>query len=309
MSAHSTIERTVWIAAPPERVWAAVCQPEHLAHWFLPPSMGADVIQDANGTLYVSFGPMNIEMALVEAADPPNSVVLRSSPDHLITAAYHLSPENDGTRLTVTIAGFEALSGEARREQMNPTGAAWDKALANLTAYLSGQRLPFPEGWVAALFGYRVESADLRAVERSIWIDAPREHVWEALVDLKQMEQWFSPGTSWTATGTGVGARFFVYDEEAGSENYGQTIDVFQPPLRLVTRSDATPSQPAYITDWTLEPANGGTRLKITYSGYEREGDVTRHDSMEQNAFGFGVMLQNIKAHVEGQPLPNPGGF
>jgi hypothetical protein len=30
---------------------------------------------------------------------------------------------------------------------------------------------------------------------------------------------------------------------------------------------------------------------------------------MEENAFGFGMMLSNIKALVEGAPLPMPQGF
>jgi hypothetical protein len=30
---------------------------------------------------------------------------------------------------------------------------------------------------------------------------------------------------------------------------------------------------------------------------------------MEQNAFGFGMMLENLRAFVDGQGLPVPGGF
>jgi len=30
---------------------------------------------------------------------------------------------------------------------------------------------------------------------------------------------------------------------------------------------------------------------------------------MEQNAFGFGMMLENVKAQIEGKSLPYPGGF
>jgi hypothetical protein len=30
---------------------------------------------------------------------------------------------------------------------------------------------------------------------------------------------------------------------------------------------------------------------------------------MEQNAFGFGMMLSNLKAQIEGEALPFPQGF
>jgi hypothetical protein len=38
-----------------------------------------------------------------------------------------------------------------------------------------------------------------------------------------------------------------------------------------------------------LEEENGGTRLLLTYTGYEQEPKETRHLNIEQNAFGFGM--------------------
>ena len=32
-----TVERSIWIGAPRERVWQAVTDPEQLAQWLLPP--------------------------------------------------------------------------------------------------------------------------------------------------------------------------------------------------------------------------------------------------------------------------------
>jgi hypothetical protein len=37
--------------------------------------------------------------------------------------------------------------------------------------------------------------------------------------------------------------------------------------------------------------------------------DDIRHPRMEENTFGFGMMLDNLKAAVEGTSLPYPGGF
>ena len=36
-----SVERSIWIAAPRERVWQAVVEPEQVAQWFLPPAWGA----------------------------------------------------------------------------------------------------------------------------------------------------------------------------------------------------------------------------------------------------------------------------
>jgi hypothetical protein len=63
------------------------------------------------------------------------------------------------------------------------------------------------------------------------------------------------------------------------------------------------------VTIWSLEEENGGTRLTITNAGYELEADDVRHNNMEQNAFGFGMMLENLEAYVEGRALAYPWGF
>jgi hypothetical protein len=115
---------------------------------------------------------------------------------------------------------------------------------------------------VAALFGYRRESEKSFAVERSIWIAAPRQRVWSAITDPLQIEMWFSPGTSWKLTALEVGGRLFVPDPETGAD-----------------------------------------------SGYELLPEDERWNAMEQNAFGFGMMLENLRAYIEGEDLPSPGGF
>lgn len=146
-------------------------------------------------------------------------------------------------------------------------------------------------------------------VERSIWINAPRERVWKTITDPEQLEKWFSPGTEWQGTGLQVGGKLYVLDPETQAEMYTQVIEVVDPPRQLVTRSLPEPEEVSYVTNWMLTEENNGTRLTILHTGYELAPMDTRNMSMEQNAFGFGMMLGNIKAVVEGTPLPMPGGF
>jgi hypothetical protein len=86
-------------------------------------------------------------------------------------------------------------------------------------------------------------------------------------------------------------------------------IDVAEPPHRLVMHSESPQSPSMEVTSYTLVSEKGGTRLILEHSGYEHLPEDARYNSMEQNAFGFGMMLANIKASVEGTPLPNPMGF
>jgi uncharacterized protein YndB with AHSA1/START domain len=304
-----SVERSVWIAAPRERVWRAITEPEELGAWFLPRELGAQMARDEAGKLSVLMGPMTMDMALLEALDPPRQVTTRGLPDRLLATTYSLADENDGTRVTVVMTGFEALPAEAVTERLEPSGRAWEKALQNLKAYVEGSTLPYPQGFVAALLGYRRETPRRLMVERSIWINAPRERVWQALTDPAQVEQWFSPGTSWTMTAFEVGGRFFVYDAEHQAELYTQVIEVLDPPRRYATRSAPTPPEQPHLSEWTLSEEAGGTRLTISYSGYELDPADGREAAMEQTAFGFGLMLANVRAVVEGLPLPMPGGF
>jgi len=192
---------------------------------------------------------------------------------------------------------------------MRPSGMAWEKGLANLKAYVTGMPLPFPEGYVAALFGYRRESEKSFAVERSIWISAPRERVWSAITDPIQLESWFSPGISWKLTALEVDGRLFIPDPETGDETNVQVIQLLDPPQRFVTKSLPASPGTSEVTAYLLQEELGGTRLTITHSGYELLPEDGRWSAMEQNAFGFGMMLENIRAYIESKDLPTPGGF
>ena len=303
------VERSIWIDVPRERVWQAITDPADLAKWFLPPVLGAEMKRDANDTMLVSMGGMEIPVAILEELDAPRQVSISGLPDHLISITYLLEEENNGTRVTITMSGFEKLPEDARQDRIVPGGTAWEKALANLKAYLTGKDLPFPEGYVAALFGYRREAEKSFAVERSIWIAAPLERVWDAITDPAQLESWFSPGTSWKLTALEVGGRLFTQDPETGSETNVQVIQLLDPPQHFVTHSlPATPGS-SESTAYLLQEERDGTRLTITNSGYELLPDDERWSTMEQNAFGFGMMLENLRAYVESQDLPTPGGF
>lgn len=303
------LERSTWIAAPRERVWQAITDPEQLEQWFLPHSLGARLTRDDDGTLSVRLGDMKASVAVLEAIEPPRQVTTLGLPDRLIAITYTLEEENGGTRVRVVMRGGESLSGSAVQERLAPSGAAWEMALANLKAYVEGQELPYPQGLLAAIYGYRRESKEKFSVERSIWIAAPRERVWRAISDPEQVGQWFSPGTQWGGTGLEVGGRLFVLDPETGAEMYGQVVEAVEPPYRLVTSSIPEPPETVHVTTWQLEEENGGTRLMLTYSGYELEPVEARADNMEQNAFGFGMMLENLAAYIEGKDLPYPWGF
>ena len=79
-------------------------------------------------------------------------------------------------------AGDEARAHASRRSScLSLSRTGWEQALANLKAYLGGVELPYQQAIVGPLFGYWREPKEKIAIERTIWIAAPRERVWRAI--------------------------------------------------------------------------------------------------------------------------------
>jgi uncharacterized protein YndB with AHSA1/START domain len=138
-----TLERSIWIAAPRERVWLAVTEASQIAQWF---ATGVELTQEGD-IISARIGDQLVAVAVIEVNDPPQQVTTRSLPDRILTTTYRLDEENGGTRFTVIEAGFESLSEADRKTRFQQDGDGWEAAIANLHAYLEGRALPRPEGF------------------------------------------------------------------------------------------------------------------------------------------------------------------
>jgi uncharacterized protein YndB with AHSA1/START domain len=83
------VERSIWIDAPRQRVWQAVTEPAQLAQWFLPPALGAQMKRDGAGKVFVSMGPMDVPIAVLETAEPPRRATSRTAPDGLVSTTFN----------------------------------------------------------------------------------------------------------------------------------------------------------------------------------------------------------------------------
>ena len=99
-------------------------------------------------------------------------------------------------------------------------------------------------------------------VERSVELDAPPEHVWDALVDPALASRWF--GEEFTVEAR-PGGRVRVADD--GDTRRG-TVEVADPPRRLTLRvwERPVPGGPLHGSriDFVIEPVDGrGSRLTV----------------------------------------------
>lgn len=120
---------------PPEEVWRAVTEPEHLAAWFPQQIVGE---RRAGARLrFVSASGDGFEGEML-VFDPPRVMELTWGADRL---RIELHPEGTGTVLTLTDAFGEL--GKAARD-----GAGWHECLDRLVCSLDGTEPPeWGEAW------------------------------------------------------------------------------------------------------------------------------------------------------------------
>lgn len=134
-------------------------------------------------------------------------------------------------------------------------------------------------------------------VEKDIWIDAPIARVWQAVTSDVELMKWW--GDTWEIPRLELGAELkFGEPGEMMSAN----IERLDPPREFVIR---WPPQEAYhniemLTIFELEEENGGTRLKVTETGFEALAEDIRQKRYESTAKGYETVLGSLKAFVEG---------
>jgi len=142
-----TVRRTIRIAAPLEKVWRAVTEPEHISRWF-----GQTVLDGAGvgATGTMTFEGYGVIPLRVEAIDAPRSVSYRwgnddaadRRPDVVDEATttvftFTLDEVDGGTELTVVETGFDRTSNPA--SNMADHAQGWVEELDKLVALLEGE--------------------------------------------------------------------------------------------------------------------------------------------------------------------------
>ncbi|WP_431877288.1 SRPBCC family protein [Amycolatopsis sacchari] len=108
--------------------------------------------------------------------------------------------------------------------------------------------------------------ADCPTVEASTWIGAPPERVWRFVSDIGLMPSLSSElrETEWLdgVTGPAVGARFVGRSEHEAFGRWETTSHVVEcEPGRVFAWAVSDVDEPSAVWRFTLEPADGGTRL------------------------------------------------
>ena len=135
-----------------------------------------------------------------------------------------------------------------------------------------------------------------RQFEMQIEIAASRGEVWDALTRPEIVSRWFAPEVSVTP---GVGGS--VQWQWGEMHSWPQTIDVWEPGERLVTRYPAggTESEDAcpLLMDFRLSGEGGSTTLRLVHSGFGPEARFDEeYDGISR---GWPVELRSLRLYLE----------
>jgi uncharacterized protein YndB with AHSA1/START domain len=140
MAFPDRIERTVDIAHPPAKVWAALTTAEGLSAWF-----GQEASMDLRpgGSARMKWDSGYTAEMRVERVEEPtvfgftwHIFGLPDDDPRRTYVEFTLEPAGAGTRLTVVESGFAQLTEDAYREAYDANAKGWASELGELVDYL-----------------------------------------------------------------------------------------------------------------------------------------------------------------------------
>ncbi|ALG11360.1 SRPBCC family protein [Kibdelosporangium phytohabitans] len=135
-----TVRRDVAIAAPIERVWAALTEDKHVQEWF---GEEAEIDLRPGGAIVFGWTAYGRNHGVVEAVEPPHRFSYwwarpsdtDPAPGNRTLVEFTLSEQDGGTLLRVVESGFSTLT-EGKEQAVQDNTQGWQQELDELRAYL-----------------------------------------------------------------------------------------------------------------------------------------------------------------------------
>lgn len=143
-----SIERSIDIEAPVERVWTALTEPAQFGAWFrVRIDTGFAVGEEARGQILVpgfEHVPWEVRIVAMEAprlfAFTWHPYAVEEGADYSAETPtrveFTLTPISTGTRLTVVESGFENIPEHRRAEAFRMNEGGWAAQVKNIKAYV-----------------------------------------------------------------------------------------------------------------------------------------------------------------------------
>jgi uncharacterized protein YndB with AHSA1/START domain len=143
-------------------------------------------------------------------------------------------------------------------------------------------------------------------IEKSVEIKAPVSRVWRALTDHTEFAQWFRvklehpfvAGAVTRGNVTSAGYEHLKFEVTVTAKEPERYFAFTWHPFPIDPNEDYSKEVPTLV-EFTLEPINGGTRLRVVESGFNKIPAHRRAEAFRMNEGGWAVQVKNIAAYVE----------
>ena len=144
-------------------------------------------------------------------------------------------------------------------------------------------------------------------IEKQIVLRAPKSRVWRALTDAREFGTWFrvklegqfAVGQRIRGKITYPGYEHVTMDVTVERMDQERLFSFRWHPGAVDPKVDYS-SEPATLVEFRLEEAEGGTRLTVVESGFDKLPPERRTVAFRQNEQGWAIQMENIKRHVDG---------
>jgi uncharacterized protein YndB with AHSA1/START domain len=142
-------------------------------------------------------------------------------------------------------------------------------------------------------------------IEKSIELRAPRARVWRALTSAKEFGEWFHVAIDGELT---PGGRVQGRITEPGYEHMTMDLEIEQVvpehlfsyrwhPYAVDPEVDYS-AEPATLVEFALAEIEGGTRLTVVETGFDRLPPERRAEAFRMNEGGWTAQMSNIERYV-----------
>lgn len=143
-------------------------------------------------------------------------------------------------------------------------------------------------------------------IEKEIHLKASPSRVWRALTDAQEFGTWFrmeldsafAPGRRLRGRITHPGYEHVSLDLHVERMEPERYFAYRWHPFAIDMKRDYT-QEPMTLVEFWLEAAEGGTRLRVTESGFDQLPPERRDEAFRMNEGGWKGQLVNIQRHVE----------
>lgn len=142
-------------------------------------------------------------------------------------------------------------------------------------------------------------------IEKSVLLRAPRSRVWRAIADAGEFGRWFgvrlegpfAPGAAVRGRITYPGYQHLTMEVVVERMEPERLLAYRWHPNAVDPNADYS-SEPTTLVEFRLEDAEGGTRLTIVESGFDRIPLSRRAEAFRANDQGWTEQARNVERHV-----------